>query len=252
VFIDKKDAIVPWLGPDWVTFSDDLIAPIRKHILDLYKFDPGKECVIDVLEEFAIDGAYDPVVNYLGGLRWDGVERLQTWLINYLGAEDNALNRCFGTVTLVAAVRRALHPGAKFDHMLILEGEQGTGKSTVVEILGLKEYYRNQTINFQDPKSIIEALSGAWFYEWAELAGMRRIEVEKLKSMLSTAVDSARMAYGRMVKIRPRRTIIIGTTNAVRGEYLSDSTGGRRYWSVVTKKILLNDLSYMLKQWLPS
>jgi hypothetical protein len=242
VFIDKKDAIVPWISPEWITFSDDLIAPIRKQILDHYKFDPGKDCVVDVLEEFAIDGSYDPVVDYLKSLEWDGVKRLETWLTTYTGADDNKLNRCFGLVTIVAAVRRALHPGTKFDHMLILEGVQGTGKSTVVEILGLREYYKNQAVNFQDPRSVIEALNGAWFYEWAELAGMRRTESERLKAMLSTSVDCARMAYGRMVTIRPRRCVIMGTTNAVQGEYLSDYTGGRRYWPVVTTKIKLDEL----------
>lgn len=242
VFVDKKEAILPWVKSEWVPFSDDIVSPIRKQILDQYKFDPGKDCVFDALDEFANEGAFDPVIDYLNNLKWDGVERLNTWLTTYMGVTDNELHRCFGVTTLIAAVRRAFNPGTKFDHMLIFEGRQGTGKSTVIEILGLKDYYKNQTINFQDPRSVVEAINGAWFYEWAELAGMRRADVERLKTVLSTSVDSARMAYGRVVKTRPRRCVFIGTTNAVGQDFLTDYTGGRRYWPVITKTIDLNNL----------
>jgi predicted P-loop ATPase len=141
---------------------------------------------------------------------------------------------------LVAAVRRVRKPGTKFDTIVVLEGEQGTGKSTAVTILAGRDYFGDQDILALDAKAQMEALEGVWLYEIPELAGMRMADVEKIKAFASRWEDRARPAYGRFRENRPRRCIFIGTTNAE--EYLRDQTGNRRFWPVATRAIDLETL----------
>jgi predicted P-loop ATPase len=100
-----------------------------------FGFDPGKDHVHDALIQLALTHRFDPLRHYLDGLRWDGTARLDTWLTVYLSAEDTLLNRAFGRLTLVAAVRRVRQPGCKFDHILVFEGPEGTQKSGAIALL---------------------------------------------------------------------------------------------------------------------
>ena len=177
-------------------------------------------------------GPYHSVTNYLSSLDpWEGTPRIDAWLTDYLGAGDTPLNRFYGAATLVAAVRRAIRDDyVPFDHMLVLEGPQGAGKSTVVQILG-GPWFKNQGINWQDTRSQVEVFRGCWFYEWAELQGHGRVEAERIKTALSSPLDEARLAYRHDTDATVRRTILIGTTNEEE-DYLTDQTGARRYWCV--------------------
>jgi putative DNA primase/helicase len=171
------------------------------------------------------------VVDYLNGLKWDGTPRLDGWLSTYLGAEETPLNRAIGRATLVAAVRRVRRPGCKFDHILTLEGEEDKGKSTAIALLAGTENFSDQTILTQSDKEQQEMLRGVWIYEIADLAGMKRAEVEKVKAFASRTHDRARPAYGRRRVDAPRRCIFIATTNE--DEYLKSQTGNRRFWPVL-------------------
>jgi hypothetical protein len=172
---------------------------------------------------------FHPVLDYLSGLKWDGVARVDRWLVDYVGAEDTPLNQEFGRLMLIGGIRRVLEPGCKFDHCLVIEGPQNAGKSTVAAILGGAWYSDNLRLGV-DPKLTIEAIRGRWVVEIPELSGMMSREVEAVKAQITTQVDRARPAYGRQVVESPRQCIFIGTTNDDR--YLRDRTGNRRFLPV--------------------
>ena len=180
--------------------------------------------------KIAMDNAYHPVINYLDNLRWDGIPRIHNWLTDYAGAANNPYVQSVGEKTLMAAVARIYEPGIKFDHVLVLEGEQGIGKSTLVHTLG-KNWYGDIIIDPHN-KDTIDALRGKWIVEISEMECTRR-EVNALKRFISCTSDTVRLAYARTAKEFPRKSIFIGTINPEMGRgYLKDSTGNRRYWPV--------------------
>ena len=144
--------------------SDEACCVLRQVIIDTYDFDPGKDNVNDFAVELCIENSFDPVVDYLDGLKWDGVDRLDAWVVAYLGAADTPLNRMIGKLTLVAAVRRARQPGCKFDHMTVLEGPEGKMKSTAILVLAGEENFSDQTILAVGDREQQELVAGVWFY----------------------------------------------------------------------------------------
>ena len=141
---------------------------------------------------------------------------------------------------MTAAVRRIRQPGCKFDHILTLEGPEGKGKSTAIAVLAGVENFSDQTILSQSDKEQQELLRGIWLYEIADLAGLRRAEVEKVKAFASRTHDRARPAYGRRRVDAPRRCIFVATTNE--DEYLKSPTGTRRFWPVAVGSIDIEGL----------
>jgi hypothetical protein len=124
--------------------TDDLCAAIRHEVLRRWQFDPGKEHVRDAAQTLCLENTVHPVRDYLEGLKWDGRQRAGSWLVDYLGADDTPLHRAMGELVLMAAVRRVRQPGAKFDSILVLEGRQGSGKSTAINILASEAYFSDQ------------------------------------------------------------------------------------------------------------
>jgi predicted P-loop ATPase len=176
---------------------------------------------------------FDPIVEYLDALKWDGTSRVDAWLITYLGAADTKLNRAIGRLTLIAMVRRARQPGCKFDQIIVLEGLEGTGKSSVLRVLaGSDENFSDQTILGLSDQKQQELLRGKWLFEIADLTGMRKAEVDQVKAFASRTYDRARPSYGRFTVEQPRRCVIFGTTNE--DTYLKSQTGNRRFWPVPT------------------
>jgi len=160
--------------------------------------------------------------------QYDGIARLDFWTSRGLGGKDNEYTRAVGAKTLIAAVRRGREPGCKHDEMLILEGGQGIGKSRALRILAMyPEWFGEASMDLKT-KELMEVTLGKVILEWSELSGMRRGEVEHIKSLLSSSSDRARKAYGKHATEQPRSWIIIGTTNAYK--YLQDDTGDRRAW----------------------
>jgi predicted P-loop ATPase len=233
---NEKHAINQWHGE----VSDAAIIALRQLVIDAYGFDPGKDNTHDAASALCIDNRFDPVVEYLDNLDWDGTPRLDAWLTTYLGAPDTALNRAIGRLTLVAAVRRARKPGCKFDNILTLEGIEGTMKSTSIAVLAGVENFSDQTILTASDKEQQELVRGIWIYEIADLTGIKRAEIEKIKAFASRTHDRARPAYGRRRIDAPRRCIFIGTTNE--DEYLQSQTGNRRFWPVGTGTINIDAL----------
>lgn len=211
--------------------SDNALTRLRLTLDERFGFLPAKELFVDVVVSVALDNRCDPVREYLDGLKWDGTKRLDRWLSTYCGAAESPFVNAVGAIVLIAAVRRARKPGCKFDEMLVLESPQGQFKSTALKVLAVREdWFADELPLGSKTKELMEVLEGAWIVEAGELQGMRKGEVESIKSFLSRPVDKSRLAYGRITTRRPRRFIIIGTTNSDR--YLKDATGNRRFWPV--------------------
>src|SRR5216684_3995334 len=187
--------------------SDDVIHMIRKVIRARYGFDPNEKNVRDACTQLCLENQFDPVLDYLDELQWDGQARLDTWMTRYMGAPDSDLTRAIGRLSLIAAVRRARRPGTKFDQIIVLEGTEGRGKSTAIEILAGKENFSEQKILGLHDREQQEAMTGVWLYEIADLTGMRKADIESVKAFASRKVDRARPAYGHYRIDRPRRTI---------------------------------------------
>ena len=180
------------------------------------------------------DRSYHPIREYLDSLPpWDGVRRVDTLLIDYLGADDNEYTRAVTRKTLCAAVCRVQKPGCKFDSMLVLNGPQGIGKSTLIARLAGEWFSDSLSLNDTKDKTAAEKLQGYWIMEIGELAGLRKTEVETLRSFLSRQNDIYRAAFGKRATPHLRQCVFFGTTNAETG-YLRDTTGNRRFWPVKT------------------
>lgn len=181
----------------------------------------------------ADDRRFHPVRDYLNALpEWDKVPRVDDLFIKRLQADDSDYVRAVTRKTLVAAVARIYHPGTKFDTVLVLDGDQGIGKSTMWKALAGDEYFSDAlSLTDMDDKSGAEKLQGFWIIEIGELAGMKKADIEKVKSFLSTADDKYRPSYGKVVESHPRQCVVVATVNGERG-YLRDITGNRRFWIV--------------------
>jgi Virulence-associated protein E/CHC2 zinc finger len=193
--------------------------------------EPSKDNIFDGLVLIGERRAYHPVHDYLARVEWDGKPRIDTWLIDYFGAEDTVINRAFGRKILCGAVRRVRHPGCKFDYMLVFEGPQGIGKSSaILALCDDRNWFTDQLEVGADAKVTIEKTAGHWIVEVPELDGLSRRDTDRVKSFIPTMIDSARLSYGRFTSDRPRQFILVGTTNQSR--YLTDTTGNRRFWIV--------------------
>lgn len=180
------------------------------------------------------DRSYHPIRDYLSSLpEWDRTPRIETLLIDYLGAPDNRYVRAVTRKTLCAAVKRVLQPGVKFDTMLVLNGPQGVGKSTLIAKLGGEWFNDSLSLNDTKDKTAAEKLQGFWIMEIGELAGLRKAEVETLRSFLSRQNDIYRASFGKRATPHLRQCVFFGTTNEESG-YLRDTTGNRRFWPVKT------------------
>lgn len=175
---------------------------------------------------------YHPIREMIESVKWDGVARIETLLIKWLGAEDTAYSREVSRLIFAGGINRIYRPGCKFDEMPVLIGKrQGEGKSTFIRWLAVRdEFYREVTEI--DGQRGIEAIQGAWICEMSELLALKRAkEVEAVKSYVSRQVDTYRQPFDRRTSSHKRQCIFIGTTNNM--EFLTDKTGNRRYLPVI-------------------
>lgn len=214
-------------GPD---FNDPDAVRLRFLVEETYGFLPGKDLFEEVLIDIAHRNRFHPVREYLAGLVWDGVPRIDNWLVVYGGAESTPFNRAVGRIFLIAGVRRVRRPGCKFDTMLVLESPiQGRNKSQAARLLAIRQEWFNDNLPLgARPQEVIEQIGGVWVFEFAELAGSANREVEHIRAFLSRQVDKARAAYGRRTQTVPRQFVAVGTTNDT--EYLRNDE--RRFWPV--------------------
>ena len=223
---------VPWKHPSkfWRDADDaQLISYVDTH----YGTFSARNYDIAVMK-VTDDRSYHPIRAFIEDLpEWDGVERVDTLLIDYLGASDTAYVRAVTRKTLCAAISRVLRPGCKFDSMLVLNGPQGVGKSTLIAKLAGEWFSDSLNLGDTKDKTAAEKLQGYWILEIGELAGLKKAEVETLRSFLSRQNDIYRASFGKRATPHLRQCVFFGTTNAESG-YLRDTTGNRRFWPVKT------------------
>lgn len=221
---------VPWhnTGRFWRDADD---AQLEMYLAKAYEEFP-KTKILTAITKVVDDRSYHPVRQYLNALpEWDGTKRVDTLLIDYLGAEDTPYTRAVTRKTLCGAIARVMNPGCKFDTMLVLCGKTGIGKSTIVSKLAGDWFSDNLSLSETKDKTAAEKIQGHWIIEIGELAGLKKTDIETLKGFISRQDDKYRAAYGRRVTSHKRQCIFIGTTNAEDG-YLRDATGNRRFWPV--------------------
>lgn len=219
--------MLPWdqeqLQRDITDFD---MAGLRVYLETVYHI-TGKEKIQDAFDSVVRAHASHGVRDYLNGLRWDGVGRLDTVLTDYLGAEDSPYTRAVARKLFCAGVARVFEPGIKYDYLVVLIGRQGLGKSTFVKIMGARWYTDAVKILDMRDKTAAEKLQGAWIVELAEMDGFNKTEKTTIKSFLSANEDLYRPAFGKYTVRNPRQSILIGTSN--RSDFLTDETGNRRF-----------------------
>lgn len=218
---------LPWNDEKNRDWADDDDAGVRYFLEHNYGLS-GAGKIADAVTLVFQANKIHPVREYLNSLEWDGVERIETLLTDYLGAEDSLYTRAVIRTHLVAAVARVMRPGVKYDTMLTLTGPQGIGKSTFIRYLG-KDWF-NDSLDTVKGKDAYEQLQGSWLIEMGELTATRKADIEAVKQFLSKTEDIYRVAYGKRTSRFPRQCVFWGTSNDT--HFLRDSTGDRRTWPV--------------------
>lgn len=222
----------PWTDADALRLTAWFNQTLR-----LPKF--GISLIHSGVELCAAENARNSVTDWLLGLRWDGIPRLDTWLETYLGADHSALSTAIGANWIISMVARAFRPGCQADHMPVLEGLSGAGKSSAISILG-GEWYRAAPQAFGS-KEFYEVCQGSWLIEIPDMAGFGRREHGQIIAAITTRADTYRASYGRNAEDHPRTVIFAATSET--DEYLADARGKRRYWPVTCGVLSLTELA---------
>lgn len=248
---------VPWDRPKDNRFWREADESQLRLYIDK-KYIEFKERNFEVAFNSIVDNRrFHPVRDYLDTLpKWDGVKRVEEVFIKFLSADDNDYTRAITKKTFAACVARAYHPGTKFDSIPVLDGAQGIGKSTLIKYLAGEEFFSdNLSLTDMNDKTAAEKIQGNWLIEIGELSGMKKADIEKVKSFVSTTDDKYRASYGRVVESHPRQCVIFATVNGDGRGYLRDITGNRRFWIVKCNQTLQkrmwdeNDKNYRDQFW---
>jgi putative DNA primase/helicase len=219
-----------------------------------------RQALMEAMETVAYENPWHPVVEWLGGLQWDGTKRVDKWLVHAIGESPAVGDKpatlsadmleyftIVGRCWLVGMVMRVMEPGSKFDYCPVLEGAGGLGKSTLVETLAGSAWYSDTPFEIGKGKESQEQVQGVWAYEMGELSQMGKSEINAIKAFISSKVDRYRPAYGRVIEEHPRQCVLVGTTNE--NTYLRDRTGNRRFWPIpVRHAIKINWLAKYREQ----
>lgn len=232
-----------YLGDKPWTDYDDMCAAawIQQHLL-LSKFTLG------LVREAVIHASHarerNSVTSWLDSLAWDGTERLDTWLFQTLGVPLEPYSIAVARNWLVSMVARAYKPGCQADHMPILEGSMGRGKTSFLRMLGGPWY--SALPDAFGSKDFLQGIQGQWLIEVPDLAGFRSRDHQQLLAIITTTTDRYRASYGRHTEDHPRQCIFAGTSED--DNYLSDQRGRRRFLPLRCGEINLTALDAMRTQ----
>jgi len=242
----------PWgeVKGEWTDHEDRLTTEWLQH----HGIHVNVEIAGQAAQTVARENSFHPVRNYLSALKWDGIHRLDNWLLTYAGVEAPSSNDdgdrqyeafirytgAIGSKWMISAVARIFKPGCKADSCLIMEGAQGIGKSTAFRILGV-DWFSDELSEIGSKDASLQT-RGAWLIELSELDAMSRADSGKIKAFMSRATDRFRPPYGKRLITSPRQCVFAGSCNLA--TYLKDESGGRRFWPVkCVERIRLDELA---------
>lgn len=244
----KGQAEISTDGSKFVFYDDPQDGHLFYGVSQQLQSQPRRDVFETVKHELWQRQQYHPVREYLSALVWDGVPRINRWLIDLAGSDDTPFIQAVSGIILIAGVRRIRQPGVKFDEMLVLESPQGMNKSTALRCMAVNDsWFLDDLPLGAESKQVIEATIGKWIVEAAELSGLNnRREAADIKSFMSRQIDEARLAYAHEPISHAREFIVVGSTN--NHEYLQDPTGNRRFWPVAIKAFDIPALSKVRDQ----
>ena len=244
-FADRPELTrdLPWLkiSRDHQTWNDNDDQGLVIYISSKWKMQ-GKGAILDAHDLCIAQSGYHPLRDYLNSLTWDGVERLDAMIIDYLGArgayEDDtpevkqqaALTMLMTRKHMVAAVARVMSPGTKYDNALTLSGPEGIGKTTLIKNLGMRWFDNSFSSGNIGDKESMDQIRGRWLIELGELTDLKKNTNEAFKHFLSKEKDKFRPAYARKQIEVPRQCVFWATTNE--RCFLKGDTGNRRFWTI--------------------
>ena len=219
---------LPWdAGAGTRQITDVDYSQFAAYLEKAYGID-AKAKAIDAVANVCSFNRYNPIEEWLEGLVWDGQPRTRGLLPLFLGCQESDYNTEVIELFMRGAIARAIAPGTKFDHMIVLVGRQGIGKSMFLRRLAHKNEWFNDNFNTIEGDNAVEKLRGMWMVEMAELLATKKAkEIESIKAFVTSRVDTIRPKYARETEQRPRVCVIAGTTNDF--DFLSDPTGNRRF-----------------------
>ena len=252
VYDEFRHQMVWFRPPEWdkrikpgQPISDTDITNLTAKIAFCHKsgaVDFSKNMLRDAVEAYAREHRTHPIQNYLKSLVWDREERLSTWLIDFLGLDNNAYTRGISRGVLISAIARVMRPGETVQNMLVIEGRQGCQKSRFVEAMGFnhmsdRKWSSAPNLNLQGlgkgDTSAVTDVMGTWIIEVAEMMSISAANEMQVKKFITTSSDRATLKWEKFAQDYPRQFIMIGTINPYgEGRYIKDHTGARRYWPV--------------------
>lgn len=223
---------------DQAEVTDATISATRVDVERRYSVQAADADTGRAVQLVASRNGFHPVREYLNSLVWDSTRRLAAFakLALSLRTDCQAEVEHYAMLFhrwMISAVARPLEPGCKADTALILQGEQGVGKSTLFRVLA-GEWFSDTEMGLE--KDAMMQLGGVWIYEWSELENVTgRHDMSRIKAFMSSTQDKFRPPFGRHTVTHKRSAVIVGTTN--REEFLHDPTGSRRFWVLPVGKI---------------
>lgn len=216
---------------DWSDYHESLI---KLQLEEQYNLCASVENVNHVCNLLEHENRYHPIREYLNALAWDGISRIESLFIDFLGAVDNIYTRKVAIVTLLGAVARVYVPGIKFDTCTVFVGKQGIGKSKFISKLAVRQEWFSDCVTTFDGKEFYEAIQGKWLIELGEGTAFQKSMKERTKQAIASQQDSYRKPYARNPVTLKRQCIFFGTTNNY--DFLKDETGDRRYYPIDVDK----------------
>lgn len=231
-----KRKIEVYDNKEWAQITDEYFIQVQVELQNHasgWFLNVNKQTVIDAVILCAMRYKIHPLKEYFTSLSWDGVSRLDRWIIEVYGTEDTEYYRKIGLSWLMGAVKRVIHPGSQYDYVLVLIGKQGTKKSTSLRELGtfINESWHTEVTKTPDDKDFYLQLEGKMIVEFSEGETLSRTAVKKMKSVITSTEDPIRKPYARTMEHVKRQCVFAMTTNEE--EFLKDNTGNRR-WIPVT------------------
>ncbi|WP_097153468.1 VapE domain-containing protein [Cohaesibacter gelatinilyticus] len=209
---------------------------LAQYMEQAFGLTPKPKALEMLVDTVAKANSYDPLEDYLFGLRWDGIPRAANLLSDYFGSKESTYTNIISRRFLISAVARALNPGCKMDTMLILEGPQGARKSSGIRALFGEDFFSDHISDVESKDAMMEQ-QGIWCLEVGEMHSFTKKEANAVKKFMTQQVDRFRPPYGRNIITAPRRSLMVGTINPDGAPYLKDPTGARRFWPVMTDRV---------------